>query len=246
MNNFYRDNTEGKERAKRPGTGFKSLVLIIIAIVPKMYGDLANKLILEAKRTQQLSQAGFNKQQLPVYQDELVRGILKEVGSLKKNVDYLREQQLTDQDNKVAQCQYVVAMLSMERNKRCLLAYQKMRSEILDSMVWDNNGMEFSSAISNHPNLSSFDSSVLSHAEQEYLKEYAQLLTELKSGELSEIDLTGMLQPPSDVFIDVRVLKDAGQIETEYGVFNLIKDSQFFVRQSDVERLIQQGYLQKI
>lgn len=77
MNNFYRDNTEGKERAKRPGTGFKSLVLIIIAIVPKMYGDLANKLILEAKRTQQLSQAGFNKQQLPVYQDELVRGILK-------------------------------------------------------------------------------------------------------------------------------------------------------------------------
>lgn len=246
MNNFYRDNTEGKERAKRPGTGFKSLVLIIIAIVPKMYGDLANKLILEAKRTQQLSQAGFNKQQLPVYQDELVRGILKEVGSLKKNVDYLREQQLTDQDNKVAQCQYVVAMLSMERNKRCLLAYQKMRSEMLDSMVWDNNGMEFSSAISNHPNLSSFDSSVLSHAEQEYLKEYAQLLTELKSGELSEIDLTGMLQPPSDVFIDVRVLKDAGQIETEYGVFNLIKDSQFFVRQSDVERLIHQGYLQKI
>ncbi|CDO92309.1 unnamed protein product [Kluyveromyces dobzhanskii CBS 2104] len=211
-----------------------------------MYGDLANKLILEAKRTQQLSQAGFTKQQLPTYQDEIVRGILKEVGSLKKNVDYLREQQLANQDNKVAQCQYVVAMLSMERNKRCLLAYQKMRSEILDSMIWDNNGMEFSSSVSTHPNTPSFDSSVLSHPEQEYLKEYAQLLTEMKSGELSEIDLTGTLDPPSDVFIDVRVLKDAGQIETEYGVFNLIKDSQFFVRQSDVERLIQQGYLQKI
>jgi GINS complex subunit 1 len=42
------------------------------------------------------------------------------------------------------------------------------------------------------------------------------------------------------------VLKDAGEIQTEYGVFNLRKDSQFFVRRADVERLIQQGYLQKV
>ncbi|BAO40897.1 DNA replication complex GINS protein PSF1 [Kluyveromyces marxianus] len=211
-----------------------------------MYGDLANKLVLEAKRTQQLSQAGFNKQQLPAYQDELIRGIIREVSALKKNVDYLREEQLADQNNKMTQCRYVVAMLSMERNKRCLLAYEKLRSELLDAMVWDNNGMEFSSLLSTSNSKTQFDSSMLSHAEQEYLKEYSQLLTELKSGQLSEIDLTGTLEPPSDVFIDVRVLKDAGQIETEYGVFNLIKDSQFFVRQSDVERLIQQGYLQKI
>ena len=86
----------------------------------------------------------------------------------------------------------------------------------------------------------------LSHYEQEYLKEYGELITELKSESMADIDLSGSLEPPSDVFIDVRVLKDAGEIQTEYGVFNLIKDSQFFVRQSDVERLIQQGYLQKI
>lgn len=207
-----------------------------------MYGDLANKLILEAKRTQQLSQVSSNYNQLPGYQDQLVTSILKEIGSLKKNADYLREQQLAQDSNKVVQCQYVVAMLSMERNKRCLLAYQKMRSEKLDSLIWENNGMEFINSTSKN----SFDMSTLAHAEQEYLKEYAQLLTEMKSGELADIDLAGTLVPPSDVFIDVRVLKDAGEIQTEYGVFNLIKDSQFFVRQSDVERLIQQGYLQKI
>lgn len=207
-----------------------------------MYGDLANKLVKEAKRTQQLSYAGSSLPQLPSYHDQLVSGVLKEVTQLKKNVDYLRDQQLTKDGNKVMQCQYVVSMLYMERNKRCLLAYQKMRSEMLDSVVWGNSGAGIANSIVD----SGLDTSNLSHAEQEYLKEYAQLLTELKSSEFSEIDLTGSLSPPSDVFIDVRVLKDAGEIQTEYGVFNLIKDSQFFVRQSDVERLIQQGYLQKI
>ena len=31
------------------------------------------------------------------------------------------------------------------------------------------------------------------------------------------MDLTGSLEPPRDLFIDVRVLKDAGEIQTEYG-----------------------------
>lgn len=61
-----------------------------------------------------------------------------------------------------------------------------------------------------------------------------------------DIDLSGDLEPPTNIFIDVRVLRDGGEVQTEYGVFNLIKDSQFYVRKSDVERLIQQGYLEEI
>ena len=68
---------------------------------------------------------------------------------------------------------------------------------------------------------------------------------EFKSS-FEDIDLSGDLNPPTNIFIDVRVLRDGGEVTTEYGSFNLIKDSQFFVRKSDVERLIQQGYLEEI
>ena len=208
-----------------------------------MYGDLGNKLVLEAKRTKQLYARSNQDVNLPMYHEDIIRNILKEVSNLRKNTEYLKEQQqLGMLDDKVAKCQYFVTLLCMERNKRCLLAYQRLRTDILDSMAWNNNGLDLMSSIT----FSQQDTNNLSHQEHEYLKEYCDLITDLKSGDLVDIDLSGSLVPPSDVFIDVRVLKDAGEIQTEYGVFNLIKDSQFFVRQSDVERLIQQGYLQKI
>ncbi|CAR25602.1 hypothetical protein ZYGR_0A01670 [Zygosaccharomyces rouxii] len=208
-----------------------------------MYGDLANKLVLEAKRTKQLNGRNNQRYALPMYHEELVQGILREVTQLKRNSEFLKDQQqLALVDDKISKCQYFVTLLCMERNKRCLLAYQKVRSDILNSLAWENNGLDIMNGLIGAEQ----DTSDLSHQEQDYLKEYTDLLTELKSGDLADIDLSGSLTPPSDVFIDVRVLKDAGEIQTEYGAFNLIKDSQFFVRQSDVERLIQQGYLQKI
>ena len=211
-----------------------------------MYGDLAKKLIIEAKRTEQLSSKGKKTAKLPVYNDELVRNIIREVSQLKRSTELLRKEQeeggqhLIEMDNKALKCQYLVNLLCLERNKRCLLAYQKLRCDLLDAFVWEN------SAISLLGDDSSQDRNDLTLLEQEYLKEYSELVTDLKSGTLADIDLAGSLEPPKEVFIDVRVLKDAGEIQTEYGVFNLIKGSQFFVRQSDVERLIQQGFLQKI
>lgn len=211
-----------------------------------MYGELANKLVIEAKRTEQLNNRSNQDTKLPVYNDELVRNILKEVSQLKRNIEFFAEQQEiavmngTNTDSKIMKCQYFVNRLCLERNKRCLLAYQKLRADLMDSISWENNGVEMMGSFSNE------DNSNLTHQEQDYLKEYSELITEMKSGELADIDLSGPLVPPKEVFIDVRVLKDAGEIQTEYGVFNLIKDSQFFVRQSDVERLIQQGFLQKI
>lgn len=126
-----------------------------------------------------------------------------------------------------------VRELFIARNKRCLLAYEMARLRRLDELVWDN------------VELTSEQLADLSHYERTYLEKYVSLVSGVK-GVMSEIDLGGDLEPPSDVFIDVRVLKDAGEIMTEYGVFNLTKDSQFFVRRVDVERLIQQGYLKQL
>lgn len=58
--------------------------------------------------------------------------------------------------------------------------------------------------------------SSLSPEEEEYVRQYGDMLASYK-GQWTDIDLTGSLEPPRDLFIDVRVLKDAGEIQTEYG-----------------------------
>lgn len=137
----------------------------------------------------------------------------------------------------------------MRRNKRCVLAYHRTRTEKLESMIWNGNEvLDFMVASQTGLNTSVSDSrtgSSLSPEEEEYLRQYKDLLAAYK-GQWTDIDLTGSLDPPKDLFIDVRVLKDAGEIQTEYGSINLTKNSQFYVRQADVERLITQGYLQKL
>jgi GINS complex subunit 1 len=58
--------------------------------------------------------------------------------------------------------------------------------------------------------------SSLSPEEEEYFRQYCDMLATYK-GQWTDIDLTGSLEPPKDLFIDVRVLRDAGEIQTEYG-----------------------------
>lgn len=141
----------------------------------------------------------------------------------------------------------------MRRNKRCLLAYHRVRSEKLEEMYWSGKdvldqeqqagrqGNGEGSGIASEAGLQSS----LSPEEEEYVRQYEDMLAGYK-GQWTDIDLTGSLEPPRDLFIDVRVLKDAGEIQTEYGAITLTKNSQFYVRQGDVERLIAQGYLQKL
>ena len=113
----------------------------------------------------------------------------------------------------------------MRRNKRCLLAYHRVRSDKLEEMCWNgkdildveqhqaaaHGGGEASGPLSESASQSS-----LSPEEEEYFRQYNDMLAAYK-GQWTDIDLTGSLEPPKDLFIDVRVLKDAGEIQTEYG-----------------------------
>ncbi|KAL1877077.1 hypothetical protein VTK73DRAFT_8885 [Phialemonium thermophilum] len=215
-----------------------------------MYGDLGNKLVQQAKRTQNLAH-------LPPYQTELVRGVTREVRDLHKDVNRLLEPFQGSFDPAVEQaiaCTLLVNHLAMRRNKRCLLAYHRTRTDKLEDLVWNGaDVLDLSDQqlrkTSGGASLSKFEkdagSSSLSPQEEEYVRQYGDLLAAYK-GQWTDIDLTGSLEPPRDLFIDVRVLKDAGEIQTEYGAINLTKNSQFYVRQGDVERLIAQGYLLKL
>jgi GINS complex subunit 1 len=128
-------------------------------------------------------------------------------------------------------CALLVDHLCMRRNKRCLLAYHRVRTEKLEEMCWngvdvleqqqqqqqgetDDGGGPLAAAGSGSASGSRENS--LSPEEEEYFRKYSDMLAAYK-GYWTDIDLTGGLDPPKDLFIDVRVLKDAGEVQTEYG-----------------------------
>ncbi|KAL4861829.1 hypothetical protein BDV12DRAFT_203632 [Aspergillus spectabilis] len=218
-----------------------------------MYGELGNKLVQHAKRTQSLAH-------LPPYQTELVRTVAREVRDLDRDVLSLLapfEGSFNPSQDPATACALLVDHLCIRRNKRCLLAYHRVRTEKLEELCWQGVDVLETQASSGageegRQNASGQgqgqgggNESSLSPEEEEYFRQYCDMLATYK-GQWTDIDLTGSLEPPRDLFIDVRVLKDAGEIQTEYGVINLTKNSQLYVRHGDVERLIAQGFLERL
>jgi GINS complex subunit 1 len=125
--------------------------------------------------------------------------------------------------NQATACNLLVDYMAMRRSKRCLLAYHRTRTEKLEELVWkgfdvaDLSGQQVAGNGGGEGGSSgAAGKSSLSPQEEEYVRSYGDLLAAYK-GQWTDIDLTGSLEPPRDLFVDVRVLKDAGAIETEYG-----------------------------
>lgn len=169
-----------------------------------------------AKRIQNLAH-------IPPYQTELVRAVTREIRDLDKDVSRILEPfhgSFNPASEPAVACSLLVDHLSMRRNKRCLLAYHRVRAEKLERLCWegkdaletqDSGGFGPNGDVNQSPSGSS-----LSAEEEEYFRRYNDMLAAYK-GQWTDVDLTGSLEPPKDLFIDVRVLKDAGEIQTEYG-----------------------------
>ena len=160
----------------------------------------------------------------------------------------------------------------MRRDKRCLLAYHRTRTDKLEELVWngadvlDLSGQQVrdTSAAANGASAGAGETSTssLSPQEEEYVRQYGDLLAAYK-GQWTDVDLTGSLGASSRPFhrrpgsqrrrrdtngIRVCVLLLISWIAShkKHRAITLTKNSQFYVRQGDVERLIAQGYLQKL
>ena len=167
---------------------------------------------------------------LPPYQTELVREVTREVRDLDKDVANILapfEGSFNPSTEPATACALLVNHICMRRNKRCLLAYHRVRSDKLEGMCWSGEDVldqvqqsragprqdDYGKA---NVNSKPHNTSSLSPEEEEYVRQYSDMLAAYK-GQWTDIDLTGSLEPPRDLFIDVRVLKDAGEIQTEYG-----------------------------
>lgn len=168
-----------------------------------------------AKREQALAH-------LPPYQTEIVRNITREVRDLDKDVSNILapfQGSFNPSSEPATACSVLVNHLCMRRNKRCLLAYHRVRADKLEELCWSGKDLDQEQAGSGGRQVAREASdlgSSLSPEEAEYVRRYGDMLAAFK-GQWTDIDLTGNLKPPKDLFIDVRVLKDAGEIQTEYG-----------------------------
>lgn len=227
-----------------------------------MSGELGTKLVQHAKRILSLNY-------LPPYQTEIIQSLAREVRDLDRDIALILERLEREREQDVGgiggsssfnpsedpatACALLVDHLYMRRNKRCLLAYHRVRAEKLEEMCWngidpfeqggrlqsanadagaadDENGdeneneNENENTGNNSNNSNSYSNNSLSPIEEEYFRQYNEMLVAYKGG-FTDIDLTGSLEPPKELYIDVRVLKDVGEIQTEYGYVFL--DSRF-------------------
>lgn len=131
---------------------------------------------------------------------------------------------------------------SLQRNKRCLLAYQNHRLGKITNLRWETAVIP--------PNLKGN----LSDEEIAFFEDYDNLLTSYCMD--AEIDLmafsggiVGGDGAPSRNMIEVRVSKagGAGEIMTDDGGFvNLEEGTTHFLKRGDVERLVRQGDLEQL
>ncbi|EGZ24604.1 hypothetical protein PHYSODRAFT_554712 [Phytophthora sojae] len=169
---------------------------------------------------------------LPPYNEDLVRQVVEESGLLHEELNRKLET-FKEGMPKSVECALVVSHQGLLRNKRCLLAYLHHRMEKIKALRWETGTIIPGPLAQN-----------LCQREVQFFNQYDQMLTDYMAD--FELDLSADLKPPKDLYVEVRVLRDCGEVMTESGLVNLEAHSQHFLRRVDVEQLIRQGLLEQI
>ena len=83
---------------------------------------------------------------------------------------------------------------------------------------------------------------MLSQSEKEFFLDYGKMVRKYQESLPIELDLMTDMEPPTDLFIEIRVLDDCGEILTNNGdVLKLERNATLLVRRCDVEFLLRQN-----
>lgn len=205
-------------------------------------GDSAFSLIKESKRS---------GSRITPYNQEMVRQVLTEISDITHEVSQVKsalaqksnpDEQQHEHDNAYTpfttlQLQVTATILfsTRTRNEQCLCAYHKNRLDKLMLLCWDLGAIEIDEVLKEN----------LHGSELTFMDHYKAIMREY-NGEYLDVDVGGSLIPPKDVYIEVRVLKDCGQIMTENGPLTLNANSLHYMRRVDVEHFIAQGYIRHV
>ncbi len=192
-------------------------------------GVKGRELLLELKRSDWL----------PPYNDDGVKGVLREINALKAEIDDTMESTLDGEvDEEIpmgVRISLVVQHTSLLRNKRCALAYVVERLNRLRRLRWETGPIIPDALRIN-----------LSAREMEFFGAYSRLLADFQQSFGTGLDLTADMEPPKGERVQVRAKVDCGEIFTDTGTVRLEKGTTHFLRRSDVDHLIRQGLLEHI
>ncbi|CAK8693829.1 unnamed protein product [Clavelina lepadiformis] len=194
-----------------------------------MFGEKALDLIRELHRSRDGT--------LGPYNEDVVRQILEEMQILYEANQEDVAQVVQNDSDQSSLTAIQVRHDSLQRNKRCLLAYLYNRLMKIRDMRW-----EFGSVLP--PDIRRN----MSEREVQWFSNYNRSLSSyMRSIGPRGLDLTQDLKPPQNVFIEVRCVEDRGEIELDDGSRILLKkNSMHFLPRSQCERLIRQGILKQV
>ncbi|WWC63539.1 DNA replication complex GINS protein PSF1 [Kwoniella dejecticola CBS 10117] len=229
-----------------------------------MYGDLALQLVTASHRS---TLSTTPQLPLPKYALPLILSICLETRQLGQSITTAAEQhgQVSLSQDKSLVCNLTVQHLSARRNKRCLLAYLSTRVGGIKERWWDSGG-SLAYLLSPQAGLGSGSGTTtdmrgndletndkdlrsnLSPQEIDFMKGYNNLMLDYKSDFLDILDLNASIdRPPKELMVDVRVIRDAGEIFLENGEkVEFRKGERFRLNRSSIERLIVQGFLEEV
>lgn len=199
----------------------------------RQFGDLATQLVTESRRS-------TSTDTLLKYNDLLVRTIVREQRSLEVLIATAIDAQAADAftGDAPALLLYQTAIL---RNKRCLLAYHAHRLDRLRDLYWAAGG-----ALPHLLGNADLRARLSPH-EVDFLRAYGASVMEYRGDFSNELDImASVVNPPKDLHVLVRVVRDCGVIQTELGSIDFKKGQRFMVRRADIEHLITQEYLEEV
>ncbi|WVN86159.1 DNA replication complex GINS protein PSF1 [Cryptococcus depauperatus CBS 7841] len=218
-----------------------------------MYGDQALQLITASHRT---TLASTPQLPLPKYALPLILSICLETRQLGASITAIAESHgpVSLSQDRALVCNLTVQHLAARRNKRCLLAYLTTRVGGIRERWWDAGGalsylLSPAASENVNPEADAPDlRSALSPQELDFLRGYNSLMLDYKSEFLDVLDIAaGIEKPPGELMVDVRVVKDAGEVFLGSGEkVDFRKGQRFRLEKSQIERLIIQGYLEEV
>lgn len=203
------------------------------------------------------------------YNNEALQHLFRESAALSETLSAASEVASQIENDRAYLTSVMMAAFTVMRNKRAALIYHQQRLDTIRDRFWDVGGI--TGAALDHGAGPQAGTSTgaqqsgggmrrnMTPAEHEFLRSYADLVREYKSDTLDLYDVCarqsletspnddGRGRPPEDVFVTVRVLKDAGEVETAEGArLSLTRGSQYYLPREDVETLVLQGYLEVV
>jgi GINS complex subunit 1 len=164
----------------------------------------------------------------------LIKGVIREMKFLLQEIT-----KTIDEETNLGSAQtYKIKILhnTIKHYKKCLVAYALHRTKLVEQRI------------ARGPRLEPGELEVLGEREQEYAQQYSAILSQTVHSAYPQLDWqqVQVQEPPGDLYLLVKVVKECGEIVTERGILALHPGTIVNVMRSEVGELLRTGHLEEL